>query len=1005
MPEELPATPSPRSPGARLSDFDPAPAQSSTRPGKLVVLGASAGGLDALCRVLERLPTDTGGAFVVVQHLSPDHKTLMDTLLARHTTMPVQLIEHGDVLAPNTVLINPPGKAVHLEGERLTLSPKAEGGLSLPIDDFFHAAATQWADRMVAVVLSGTGSDGSRGVTRVSAAGGTVLAQRPDTAAFDGMPRSAIATGVVDCILDANEIGTWLGKHLPLQLDLPTHHGEDPAQLSLAETVVQTLGDIASAVRQGTAMDLDAYKPDMLLRRIRRRMQLLNIDSLSAYAAHLEQAADEARALRKEVLIPVTRFFRDTEVFEQLRQQVLPELILNHPVDQPLRVWVTACATGEEAYSVAMTLIEVCDSLRRWPQIKLYATDLEQRFLDIASAGTYPESIVTEVGAERVERHFTHHEGRYTVRPELRAMIVFAQHNLLSDPPFTRMHLVSCRNMLIYLKSTTQELVLRRLHYALLPEGVMLLGRSESLGGLEPMLRAVNSRARIYRMARPGSSISEASTGLRPTALSARLRPAQALASTGRLHPAMQVLTRHFAPPSVLLDDRRQVLHVFGDLDGLLRVRNGHPSLDILDLLPVELSPLVSDLLQQLPTAAGPMRSPPVRLSNADGPDQGTVITALHVPGPSGMPTGTLLVFDSSTSAQQGVEPATVLTLKDSDQQILRGLQRELDATREALQATIEELETSNEELQATNEELMATNEELQSTNEELQSVNEELYTVNAEYQAKAEMLADLNVDLEGITQATGLPSLFVDDQLKVVRMTAELSRIFNVRASDLGRPITDFSHRLVCNDLFDALTTAMRSGQIHEREVRSLDGGDLLMRLVPYGQQRGSGAHSRVVATFIDLHEVRSITRLQSVIDAVPAQLAMLDRSGTITWVNRAWVDFAGDNGVAEPAQVGVGTNYLDMLKPARGTTPDIVSSVDAISQGIRSVLACEAPGFFTQYPCHALHERRWFAMHVSPLPGGTGALVSHYNVTRWVAPHEEPPHAAHPPGAAPSA
>lgn len=967
------------------------------RPSKLVVLGASAGGLDALCRVFERLPPDTGAAFVVVQHLSPDHKTLMDTLLSRHTAMPVRLIQHGDSLTANTVLLNPPGKTVHIDGNTLTLSPKAEGVLSLPIDDFFHAASIHWTDRLVAVVLSGTGSDGSRGVVRVSAAGGTVLAQRPDTATFDGMPRSAIATGVVDCILDANDIGIWLGEHLPLQLDMP-EHGDEAADLSLAETVVQTLSHIAGAVRQGTAMDLDAYKPDMLLRRIRRRMQLLNIDSLAAYAQHLENAPEEARALRKEVLIPVTRFFRDTEVFEQLRNQVLPDLIRNHPVDQPLRVWVTACATGEEAYSVAMTIVDVCESLRRWPQIKLYATDLEQRFLDIASAGTYPESIVAEIGAERVERHFTHREGRYTVRPELRAMIVFAQHNLLSDPPFTRMHLVSCRNMLIYLKPTTQDLVLRRLHYALLPEGVLLLGRSESLGGLEPLLRAVDSRARIYRMAQSGTGLAEVTTGMRTASLSARLRPVQPLPSLGSLHPAMQVLTRHFAPPSVLLDDRRQVLHVFGDLDGLLQVRTGHPSLDILDLLPVELTPVVSDLLQHLPSAPGPVRSPPVRLSPESSDDTSTVITALTVPGAGGVNAGTLLVFDGSAAARLGVEPVTVLTLKDTDQQILQGLQHELDITREALQATIEELETSNEELQATNEELMASNEELQSTNEELQSVNEELYTVNAEYQGKAEMLADLNVDLEGITQATGLPSLFVDEQLRVVRMTPELSRIFNLRITDLGRPITDFSHRLVCTDFFDALVKAMQSGEVHEREVRSLDAGDFLMRLVPYGNQRSQGARSRVVATFIDLSEVRNVTRLQSVIDAVPANLALLDRAGTITWVNQPWLDFARSNGAVKPAQIGVGCNYFDVLKLPRDTSTDATNPMREVSQGLRAVLERESPHFFTEYPCHAPHERRWFAMHVTPLPGSGGALVSHYNVTRWVTPQEEPIHATAP-------
>lgn len=973
----------------------PAGRHGPTRPSLagLVVLGASAGGLDALCRTFEGIPASTGAAFVVVQHLSPDHKTLMDTLLARHTAMPVKLIEDGDILQADTVYLNPPGKNLTLDAHRLHLTPKPEHTLSLPIDDFCSVAATHWAERMVAVILSGTGSDGSRGIARVSAAGGTVVVQNPESAAFDGMPRNAIASGVTDLVLPPEDIGPWLGNHL-LQATRTFEPDESAPDLQLAETVVHTLGQIAATVRSATGLDLDLYKPDMLLRRIRRRMLLLDIELLPDYATWLHEHPEEARLLRREVLIPVTRFFRDTEVYDQLREHTLPELLADHPLDQPFRVWVAATATGEEAYSMAMAIREACDQLKRWPAIKIYATDVEQRFLDIASAGSYPDSIATEVGPERAERFFTRREGRCIARPELRSMVVFAQHNLLADPPFTRMNLVSCRNMLIYLKPQAQDVVLRRLQYALLARGVLVLGRSESVGTLETVMSSLDLRTRVYRLERPVRTVPP-NPSLPPDLLMPPAgRPGGShtvgAALTG---PALQVLARHYAPPAVLLDDRMQVQHVFGDLQGLLQVRHGKPSLSVADLLPPEVAPLVSSMLKKVSATGESVRSPSLSLGEVGGlGTQPRIISIIAVPGSHLVPAGMLMTFEESRQHVPLDEVATVMSLDQSGKQILEGLQHELDATREALQATIEALETSNEELQATNEELMASNEELQSTNEELQSVNEELYTVNAEYQAKLDLLAGINADLEGMTQATGLPSVFVDDELKLLRMTPELIRLFNLREIDIGRPITDFSHRLDYPALADDMRTAMRTGRVQEREVFDREGLCHLARLMPYGEQGLTpGSRRRLVASFIDLTAVKDASRLQSLIDAVPAQLALIDRQGAIRWVNRAWLEFARRNGLTDLGSVSPGANYLAVLHARRPDTPAPTGFAD-IEHGLREVLDGQRPEFFVQYPCHAPDERRWFAMHATPtrLDGG-GALITHYNITRWVTRNKE--------------
>jgi two-component system CheB/CheR fusion protein len=961
---------------------------------RLVVLGASAGGLEALGRVFDLLPAHTGATFVVIQHLSADHPTMMDTLLSRRTSMGVRIAEQGSPLVPNEVLLIPPGRHMRLRGDHIELFERPQHGVGLPIDDFLISAAPVMGERLVVLILSGTGSDGSRGVVQVSEWGGVVLAQSPDSSEFDGMPRAAVATGVVDHCLPLEQLGPRLADILrrswPGQVAEALPGGD--AVLDQAEDVVQTLVSIAAVVRQYAGLDLDHYKPDMLLRRIRRRMQLLGDTSLLSYADRLVGNEAEAHQLRREVLIPVTRFFRDPETHLHLSEEVLPALIEAHPTEDPLRVWVCACATGEEAYSLAILLSEACAKVKRWPLIKVYATDVEQRFLDIASAGIYPESIQGEVSAERLQRHFIYKDHQYQVRPELRAMVVFARHNVLVDPPFTRLSLLSCRNLLIYLRPATQELVLRRLQFALKPEGLLILGRSESLLNVERDFIVSDSQARVFKLA----------VGARR-----RLPPVPALSSDApaRTPPGLrgdtavnaqalqllQHLSRRYAPAAVLIDEDRQVLHTSGDMATWLSWREGAPTLDLASLLPLELSSVVTHLLSQLADDKT-VRTPPLALG-----ERLVQVAATRLPPDLQQRRAVVVAFEPVVAEPLSAQPAELVQLAAPDHEMVGHLERELAATRARLHTTIEELQLTNEELQAANEELQASNEELQSTNEELQSVNEELYSVNSEYQAKVQQMGALNADLEGMAQAVGLPNLFVDEQLQVLRFTDEICGLFNLRPSDVGRCLTDFSHRLDAPELYADMRQALASGKMCHREVRGTDGRWFLIRLVPYMAATGSAQPGRrLVATFIDVSLMHDAARLQAIIDAMPANLAVLDRDANIVSVNRRWRQFAALNGDPELQATGIGRNYLTVMATACVSEPEGESRnrIDAAQKGLVAVLRGELPEFFQVYPCHSPDEARWFALHITPVAVNEGgALVAHYNVTGWIQPEASTP------------
>ncbi|QEP44608.1 chemotaxis protein CheR [Ectothiorhodospiraceae bacterium BW-2] len=955
--------------------------------GYIVSIGASAGGLDALERFFSHCPSDSGAAFVVIQHLSPDHKSIMNNLLARHTRMGVSVAEEGMAITQNHLYLIPPGVVMRISRGRLLLTPKKPRQLTLPIDIFFTAMSEAYGSRSIGIILSGTGTDGTRGAVTINAAGGLLLAQNPDSAAFNGMPLSVIATGLVDAILPPEELPVRLMAHIQQQ----PYEESESLRLTIpyiTMTEEELLAEIIQRLISVGGIDFSDYKPSTVMRRIERRMQIRRAPTLHQYLDLLESDTAELRTLRRDMLISVTNFFRDSEVFASLNAKVILPLVASCQVGETIRIWVAGTATGEEAYTLGMLFLEAFESQRRWPSLKIFATDVEQQCIDTAGSGHYPESAAAELSPERLERFFIRKGDSFVVKNELRQCIVFARHNLLSDPPFTRMDLVSCRNTLIYFRNGAQDRALRSLQYALRDGGALLLGISESLSGSEDGFETLSARHKLFR--RIGSVMPPLPRYFTPSlSRQSALRPLtrHSVADQNELRPeerALSTLIKQFAPPALLIDENQEVVHLYGELGPYFRARSGSASLHINRILPEKLVPIATALLHKAFRDHCSLASDLIDLPLEEGRVE-RLRLSVHPCG-SDESAQVLLCFEVAEQLQHP-PPLVNINVEVETLGRIQTLEQELDATRESLQATIEELETSNEELQATNEELMASNEELQSANEELQSVNEEMSTVNAEFQEKVILLNRVNADLDGMAKAAGIATLFVDSELMITRYSPDATQIFKLREGDLGRPLDDISHRLDYPSLMADLRTTLNQRRMIEREVESLDEQQTwLVRLFPY--QIPSSERLGAVATFIEVTAIHDARRLQAVLDALPQHIAVLGFDGRIEMVNSAWIRFAKANGDRELAHTGVGTNYLEVCQHS-----ELMGDGDSsrAEWGIREVLEGSRPEFAMEYPCHSSGERRWFIMHAVPVRGEAfGAVVSHVNITDWYADEE---------------
>lgn len=963
--------------------------------GTIVCLGASAGGLEALERFFDACPSDSGAAFVVIQHLSPDHKSLMSSLLARHTHMDVVMAEGDMPLEANRVHLIPPGAMMSLRtSDRLWLTRKSPREFSLPIDTFMLSMAELAGPRGVGVILSGTGSDGSKGMQALASKGALLMVQDPDSAKFDGMPRSAISTGLDAHIAPPEELAGLLGRHLKGDALPGASKSAQPLRL---EEEADDLSIILRLLFEHDGIDFADYKPATVNRRIERRMQIRHTLQLTQYLALLRSDPSELHALRREMLISVTSFFRDPDVFDTLANEVIEPLASRSSEKDHIRVWCAGVASGEEAYTVAMLFLEAFERHKHWPTLKIFATDVDQGCIDTASAGWYQESAIAELSPERLARFFTRKEAGVQVRGELRQSIVFARHNLLADPPFTRMDLVLCRNTLIYFKSGAQERALQALQYALNEGGVLMLGSSESLSERDEGMAPVASKFKIFRMTRPaGHTFTEVRRALSirprletssPAPPRLRSRHGQSLADQG-----MSALLSRYAPPTLVINRQHEILHIFGDASAYLSPREGSASLALNRNLPDGLIAVASALLFKVEREASSQVSSPVLLTLRSG-TQVLVRLAAHPLARDAQNAEDpliLLSFERQPDDSLASAGSATLDVASETQARMQKLEQELAATRENLQTTIEALETSNEELQSTNEELMASNEELQSSNEELQSLNEELGTVNSEYQEKLHELNRINADLDSMTKVTGLATIFVDDTLQITRFSPDAAQIFRFKISDVARQLDDINHSLDYPNLVQDIQETLSLRRLMEREVWTRDGQRaFLTRILPY--PIASTHRYGAVITFIDITAFQDARRLQALLDALPEHVAVLDPSGQIILVNAAWRRFALANGDPNMRHSGPGANYLAACRKAAEKGDKL--ALQALN-GIRCVLEGSQSRFSLEYPCHSPVEHRWFVLNVAPIQhADMGAVVSHVNVTAW-----REPGAAHP-------
>ncbi len=822
----------------------------------VVGIGASAGGLAALKTFFANIPPDSGVAFVVVVHLSPEHKSHLAAVLQPHVRFPVQQVTEDTSLEANHLYIIPPNANLSTIDTHLRLSQLEEHRRErAPIDYFFRTLAKAHDGHSIAVILTGTGTDGTLGIKEIKNRGGMVFVQDPNEAEYDGMPQSAIASGMADRILPVGEIAEAILRIRKTEPRVPPlKDGEelipDPETFILHKVITQ--------LRARTDRDFSRYKPATMLRRIARRMQLNYIPDPHAYVDKLHHDPDEVRALADDLLITVTSFFRDPEVFEYLSKNTLPRLFENKRAEDKIRVWSVGCATGEEAYSLAILLCEEASRRETPPRIQLFASDLHRSSLDKAREGFYPGDIETDVSDERLERFFQKEDGGFRIRKELRDLVVFAPHNVLGDPPFSKLDLIACRNLLIYLQRGVQREVIELFHYALNPDGVLILGSAENADA-QDLFRTDSKRLCVYRkMNVPGP---EPRLPVFPlnriwNKLEGGLKRPES--SEPVAYEAIHnLLLDRYGPPSLLLGPDNNVVHLSDRVGRFLNQPGGEPTTNMYKLIRGELRLDLQAAVQDARETQKPVETAPAAVS-IDGQHK---IVTMHVqPSRDAEQHGFVLVcFEEHADKSNRPESAAQPALSSRAAKRVGELEAELSRTKQRLQTVVEEYETSqegmkaaNEEMQSTNEELRSTMEELETSKEELQSINEELQTVNQENRHKIEEFSQLSADLQNLLIATDIGTLFLDRELRILRFTPSITELFNIRSADRDRPISDLTHRLGYPELrADAESVLNRLIPV-EREVRDDAGRWYLTRVLPYRSQEDR--IEGIVLTFVDI-------------------------------------------------------------------------------------------------------------------------------------------------------
>ncbi len=874
-----------------MTQDNPSNKDSGREPAYYIGIGASAGGLEAIEAFFSHMDPDSGFAFILIQHLSPDYKSMMKELLSKKTEMTVHRAEDGMRVAANSLYLIPPKKNLTIFHGKLMLGEQDHSrGINLPIDVFLRSLAEDQGEKAIAIILSGTGSDGMRGVRSIKEAGGMVMVQSETTAKFDGMPRAAISTGLADFILPPEEMPKEILAFVKHPYVARTGRSE---ALSDDEN---GLTRIFAILRDRCKIDFTHYKPSTVHRRIERRMTVNQVQDIRDYVEYLQGYPGEVMTLYRELLIGVTSFFRDPDVWKELRREWLPEL-LKRAAEREVRFWVGGCSTGEEAYTLAILTRECMADLGLSRDIKIFATDVDRDAILQAGAGLYPESIAADLSTHLLTKYFYRREENFQVARNIREMVVFAQHNIIKDPPFTNIDLVSCRNLLIYLQPVLQKRVLEMFRFSLNADGILILGTSETTGDLMDRFDVLHQKHKIFRARgdrRP--PVNHTMLSERPPSFprpgefrrySLERRSFSSVESDRLLERLMAVLAQEYIPLTIVVNERMEVLHIIGDTEGYFKLPSGKVQNDIAKMAAKDLSIPLATGIQRVFRNRDELTYTNIRLQYRDH----TGVLRMRIkPLPERKGEESLVtVFLEEIDADPACiaeKKANTYDVGEETQQRIRDLEQDLQFTRENLQATIEELETANEELQATNEELLASNEELQSTNEELQSTNEELHTVNSEYQRKIIELTELNNDVENLLTSTRIGQLLLDENLEIRKYSPEITKIFKIWDTDIGHPMTHLSHRLVDVDPVKLARDVLDRVDPVEKEVSTEDGAWYLMRILPY--QIGPNTYSGAVMTFVDITHSQENQRALAERENELRETARLARVGSWSYLTR---------------------------------------------------------------------------------------------------------------------
>ena len=835
---------------------------------RIVAIGTSAGGLEALKAFFENVPQGTKSAYVVIQHLSPDYKSMMGELLSRSTNLEILEVHDEMEVLPGHIYLIPPASNLVLKDNRLHLLDKPTSQtLNLPIDMFFESLAREHKEMAIGVILSGTGSDGTRGARAIKENDGMIMVQEPGEAQFDGMPKSAINTGLVDYVIPVKEMGNELDNFLSAPSVLHFEDGDVVYDQS-------ELMKILNFVNEQTRLDFREYKRATLARRIARRLSVCKCRSLAEYYAYLTSTEKEVDVLYREFLIGVTKFFRDSKVWDELRKKVIPAMVRERKDGEVIKIWNVACSTGEEAYSFAMCFFEEIENQEKNIELKIFATDIAEKHLEIGSKGLYPESIAADVPSEFLLKYFVSRPQKYEVVEKLRRAVIFSRHNVIKNPPFSNMDLVSCRNLLIYFKPAIQTKALKVLHYSLKQDGILVLGTSESVYTQQDNFKEISRKWKIYKNIHPNKKL-EPGLSQPPTAAGNLLENKMVKERTSYKTPVSPNITKlkhdfndtvldHFKAASVYVDQNYNILEAVGEFRKYANLPVSGFSTNLLEMLGKDLRYLVQNSLKKAKKLQQKVYyKDAIFEHHGEKKTVDIFVKPLSLEGLDSESTFTITFLEKEPNLED-VKTVDNVTLTTRTKEYVSNLEEELKQTKEELKSSLEEIETSNEELQAANEELLASNEELQSTNEELQSVNEEINTVNAENLQKMDDLAALNADINNLLESTQIGTIFLDSGLKIRKFTPAIQEHFSFLNTDIGRPISHFTGNIGKSNLVERCKKVLKTGTTLEKSVTSKDGVQYLRRISPY--INSSEKVDGVVITFIDIENLqKSREKLQA--------------------------------------------------------------------------------------------------------------------------------------------